>query len=184
MRIHPATQRMNRGFTAIELLVTIAIVAILAAIAAPNFQPMFERYRLQRAIGEWENAIFFARTEALKRGGNVYIRKTPSGDGCTAGTTDDWSCGWTVVYSPTGSSTPVSTDVSLQTFSRPSNTYVMLDPSGVSLLFNSSGRQRLNLIKTTFTPDKNNSVHAMAIVCSSAAGRLITLKGEIDCPGS
>lgn len=175
---------MTRGFTAIELLVTIAIVAILAAIAAPNFQPMFERYRLQRAIGEWESAIFFARSESLKRGGNVFIRKTLSGDGCTTDTTADWSCGWYVVYNPTGSSTAASTDIPLQTFNRPNSTFVMLNKSTASLQFNSSGRHSLNLIQIKFTPEHNGDINAIAIVCSSAAGRLLTLKGETDCPGS
>ena len=37
------------GFTAIELLVVVAIVAILTALAAPSFTPLIERWRVRQA---------------------------------------------------------------------------------------------------------------------------------------
>lgn len=60
---HPA-----RGFTAIELLVTIAILAVLAALAAPSFTPSLERWRVMQATEQLKSTLYFARSEAIKQG--------------------------------------------------------------------------------------------------------------------
>lgn len=63
----------QRGFTAIELMVVVAIVAILTALAAPSFAPLIERWRVRSAAEELSATIYFARSEAIKRGGRISI---------------------------------------------------------------------------------------------------------------
>jgi len=58
----------NYGFTLVELLVTIAIVGILASFAAPSFQTMLEKRRLIAATEAVYVHLQFARTEAVKFG--------------------------------------------------------------------------------------------------------------------
>ncbi|MBO9650319.1 MAG: GspH/FimT family protein [Variovorax sp.] len=88
-RSHP------KGFTTIELMVVIAIVAILAAIAAPSFGGIIERYRVRRATEDLTASLYLARSEAIRRGGNVTMaRYSPSG--CTPTSNKDWSCGWII----------------------------------------------------------------------------------------
>jgi type IV fimbrial biogenesis protein FimT len=73
---HPPAQH---GFTAIELMVVVSIVAILAALAAPSFTPLIERWRVRSASDEVQSTLYYARSEAIKRGGRVSIVQDSSG---------------------------------------------------------------------------------------------------------
>jgi len=66
------------GFTTVELMVVITIVAILASIAGPSFGGIIERYRFRRASEDLTASLYLARSEALRRGGNITLRKLSS----------------------------------------------------------------------------------------------------------
>lgn len=87
-----------RGFTTIELMVTVAILAVLAAIAAPSFNPLIERWKTRQALEELQSSFYFARSEAIKRGGGITITRSDDTTDCQAVGSDTslWSCGWTV----------------------------------------------------------------------------------------
>lgn len=84
-----APRRRLRGFTAIELMVTISILAILAAIAAPSFTPLMERWRVRQAAEALQSSIYYARSEAIKRGGGVMLDFTQLGEGWKVINTND-----------------------------------------------------------------------------------------------
>lgn len=79
-------RHLSQGFTAIELMVTIAILAVLTALAAPSFNPIIERYRTRQAAEDLQGTLYFARSEAIKRGGGITITANDGG----------WGNGWTV----------------------------------------------------------------------------------------
>lgn len=74
------------GFTLIELLTVVSVLAILAAIAAPNMRPVLDRSRVRGVAAELQSALYFARSEALRRGGDVTV----------AAKVDGWGAGWNV----------------------------------------------------------------------------------------
>jgi type IV fimbrial biogenesis protein FimT len=75
------------GFTLVELLVTIAIVAILAAVAVPSFTQMVANSRIGGAANTLQVALLKARSEALKRNCSITVRRTGT----------SWSQGWEVI---------------------------------------------------------------------------------------
>ena len=72
-----------RGFTLIELMVTISIAAILLAIGVPSFQAIIENNRLATQSNELITAVSLARSEAIKRGADITM--TPNGGGYVNG---------------------------------------------------------------------------------------------------
>ena len=82
-------------------MVVVAIIAVLTTLAAPSFTPLIERWRVRDAAESITASVYLARSEAIKRGGNVVIRKFESGDAdaptCNNGTgPTQWGCGWLV----------------------------------------------------------------------------------------
>ncbi|MGC3985139.1 MAG: GspH/FimT family pseudopilin [Pseudorhodoferax sp.] len=114
-----------RGFTMLELMVVVAILAILAALAAPSMVPVIDRWRVRQVAEEMVATMAFARSEAIKWGGDVTVaRSTPGTDQCALPTNvADWRCGWTVSSgttvlreSPLGSGVSVTRSTSSGSF--------------------------------------------------------------------
>jgi len=59
--------RNKKGFTLMELMVTMAIIALMAAIAIPNFIGWFPRYRLGAGSRDFHDFVQFARIRAVKQ---------------------------------------------------------------------------------------------------------------------
>jgi len=64
-------EKHKKGFTLVELMVTVAIVGIIASMAVPSFSKMIERNRLKEAIESLKSDLMFTRTEAIKRSANI-----------------------------------------------------------------------------------------------------------------
>lgn len=108
--------RFSRGFTAIELMVTVAVLGVLAAIAAPSFTPLIERWQVRQVSEELQSTVYFARSEAIKRGGGVVIQRSSSQGDCTTSETDLWNCGWVVFLDKNNNGVKDSGEDELQVF--------------------------------------------------------------------
>jgi type IV fimbrial biogenesis protein FimT len=92
------------GYTAIELVVVIALVAIMIAMALPHFSSMADRWRVHQAITQLQNVLRFASVQAIRTGSSVEIRATPVNCRPLRKQTNaqDWSCGLTVSLQDAG----------------------------------------------------------------------------------
>lgn len=117
---HPAVAFAG-GFTAVELMVTIAILAILSALAAPSFTNLFHSWRVRQAADALQHSLHLARSEAIKRGGNVFLQKLPNTAGSCASATGnkDWGCGWQICHDTNASGNCDATDAVLHYVAAP-----------------------------------------------------------------
>jgi len=79
------------GFTLIELMVTIAVLAIITAIAVPSMRALILANRLTAASTELVTALQLARSEAIRRNAPVTVCSTANGTACSgAAAWDRW----------------------------------------------------------------------------------------------
>lgn len=91
-------RQTQSGFSLIELLTVLGMVAILTAIAAPSMRDFIRNNRLTAAGNDLLHSLRFARTEAVKRQGNVVVCATDNPDAADAALTcsDGAFSGWFV----------------------------------------------------------------------------------------
>ena len=78
------SQKAQAGFTLVELMVTIAVIAILAVVAAPSMSALLNANRVSASAGELVAGLQLARSEAIRRNTRVIVCAT---DGSVSGTT-------------------------------------------------------------------------------------------------
>ncbi len=83
----------SSGFSLVELIVCLALLAIFASMAAPVWQPLISRSQLEMARDELMNDVQTARVQALQLGTSLKLVRL---NGCAwaASESTDWSCGW------------------------------------------------------------------------------------------
>lgn len=87
--------RRGGGTTLIELLVTLAVAAIIVMIAIPSFQNLIAESRATAVTNALLASIQRTRSEAARRGTRVTL--CASNDGATCMTTPDFAQGWIIV---------------------------------------------------------------------------------------
>ena len=81
----PSASRTQRAFSLVEIVIALAVAAILAGIAAPSFRALIEANARESAVYDLLGDLQFARSEAIKRGARVTV--------CAARADDPERCG-------------------------------------------------------------------------------------------
>lgn len=92
--------RSLRGFTLIELMVTLSVLAILTTLGVPSFMATIRDNRLATTANEMLTDLAYARSEAVTRGGSASL--CASSDGSHCATSGNWEQGWIVFADSNG----------------------------------------------------------------------------------
>lgn len=85
------------GFTLLEILISLAVVGILAALAAPALGQFASEQRLGTTMSQLTAELNFARAEAIKRNARVlFCARSATAPACSGRA--DWQHGWLVCY--------------------------------------------------------------------------------------
>lgn len=92
----PVQGAKEHGFTLVELMITLAVAAILFAIAGPSYRTFQANNRATSQANLLLSALNFARSEAINQGTIVTIcpKSTASVTSTTCGSNADWANGW------------------------------------------------------------------------------------------
>src|SRR5208282_3673594 len=123
----PMDKRINRhsqrGFTMLELVVVMSIVAILMAIAIPSYRNVTNGNRIAAEINGLLGDLQYARGEAVKEGQTVTVCVSSNGTSCSGAAVATWQNGWIVFSDANNDHTVDGGDVIL----RVQNTFTSTD---------------------------------------------------------
>jgi type IV fimbrial biogenesis protein FimT len=158
----PAIQGNPRhgGFTIIELMITLVILVILLALAAPSMGNLVKDQRVKTVVGDVYAALVFARSEAIKR--NTYVgvcAMTNDGWGCQNST--DWARGWIVYLDADGNGYPGAVADILKR--QDTLTDITLTGTGGNVSYQGDGRLRVAPAPFVASISGNNSVTARCV---------------------
>jgi len=88
MSLAVPSRRGSRGLTLVELMLALAILAVLGLMAGPSLGSMLARHRVQAAASQLGIDLGDSRHEATRRGSKVYVNFQSGSDWCYVVTLD------------------------------------------------------------------------------------------------
>ena len=161
------------GFTLIELMVTIAVLAVLLGLALPSFQQSLRSNRAATATNDMLASLSLARSEAIRstRGGGVC--SSNDGAACNGG----WSDGW-LVWADADADGAFDAGETVLRYSRGDARLAATGPGAV-IAFDSRGRRRAAADQAlTLKPSECGGQPLQRTLTINAAGQVRTAKGS------
>lgn len=127
----------ERGFTLVELLVTISVMAILLVIAVPSFTDVTLGSKLSSYANSLAASAYLARSEAIKTNNSATLCVSSNGTSCAAG---GWEQGWIVFRDPNKNAAVDAGEAVIQVQAAlPTGMKVAADTGATSFIFSPTG---------------------------------------------
>lgn len=160
--------RRQSGFSLIELMMVIAIVAILAKLAGPSFRNMMLNNRLAAATNDLLVDLAAARSESARQGKRVTLCISTNGTSCTTGAA--WQSGRIIFVdeSTSGTTGTVDSNETVLRVTQPgTRSSVTITASGFT---NSSGSATTNYIQYRPSGALNSTATGTFTLCDERTG--------------
>jgi len=190
-----AIKRSNAGFTVVELLIVVAIVAVLLAIAFPSYKSIMGSNNVIAEINGLLGDLQFARSEAIKRGQSVRVcAANTAGTACNATGSScnsnivDWSCGWIVFFcngSDCSAGVTSTNKLRVQATPKSGDTIVSGSATAISMVtFNYFGFRNAQTASITARPQGGATTYNRPkTLCLTSLGSLQVVTGDNSvCP--
>ncbi|MGV8942084.1 MAG: GspH/FimT family pseudopilin [Lysobacter sp.] len=169
-----------RGFTLVELVVTLAVMTVLLGIGVPSFQRLQQGTRTATTFHLLTTSLALARMAAVKN--HTPVSVCPSSDGryCRGDTV--WEDGWIVYSDPTRAKQPVSADAVLHSFDRVGPGLALRSTIGRTLVrFHSNGMAHGSNLSVRLCSTKDNT-HLGSIIVNNAGRPRSKRYNDTPCP--
>lgn len=143
--------RLSKGFTLLELMITISVIAILAAIALPSFQATLRSNRMATTSNELIAAMSLARSEAVKNTRGAGVCASSAGASCDG---SGWAGGW-MVFSDNNGNGSFDANEPVLRFAEGRPNMEGVAEQDLTVAFDARGRSRAAAAQTvTLRPDE------------------------------
>ncbi|MEO8019278.1 MAG: GspH/FimT family pseudopilin [Pseudomonadota bacterium] len=167
--------RNQRGFTLLELMITVTVLGILLGLAVPSFREAIRNNRIVAQNNEFITALTYARSEAIRRSDTVSICSSTNGTSCS--TTTNWSTGWITFVDPNADGLLNNAEVVMQTSPPVIAGFTLTSVTGSLANIRFSGNGMLNSAAGTFQLQKTSCTGITAReIAISVTGRASTKK--------
>lgn len=150
--------RRSKGFTLIELMISVSVAGILAGVAAPALAGLIEQQRTLAAISSLTTHMALARTAAISRNRRAVLCPSNDGSQCRADT--DWSGGWMLFMDDDGNRKPDASEEILRVDLAPTSRHLRV--------VSTTGRQQLR-----YLPDGRSAGTNLTISICNPQGDLL-----------
>lgn len=127
----------TKGFTLIELMVTLSVAAILIAVAVPSFGSLLSSNRISSSVSAFNQTLNLARSEAVRRGTVVSVCRSNDQMTCTD---TPWDRGWLVWVDSNGNRVLDNAEVTIRVQGALSTVISMVQaPATIPFSYNPNG---------------------------------------------
>jgi type IV fimbrial biogenesis protein FimT len=147
----------SHGFTLIELMITLTVLAVFITLAAPSMRDLVIASQVRTAASDLYESVILARSEAIKRAANVDVIPASG----------NWQNGWTV---QAGATVLQSRDAAPNVTIAPKRSN-LATPTSTNITFTLDGRQSTDIANVIFSTTQSAQPIESRCVLIAASGR-------------
>lgn len=172
--MRPRSKLKARGFTLVEAMIVVTLLAIVVSLAAPSFSSFLGRSGILSLESDFVNAISFARSEAMRRGLPVAVTASVPVAG------NGFGQGWTIWVDSNSNGTYDAGEPVLRIHTAYPSTVSMGDGSVTQVYFNQQGY--FNGGPSQLKACSAASPGATGYQITVLAGGVIDVQESVNCP--